>query len=1015
MADDNIPAPVLYKGVMVSSTFTDLIQHRAALIRAIDGQKLKSEAMEHDSAKPDGDVIDSSLQKVRDGSAYVGVISHKYGQIPECSKRNPKRLSLTELEFIEARDLKRPVLLFIMGDDHAVKRSDVETDPEKIKKLEAFRETAKRLKPESSVHRIYKVFNNLHEFDVAATQAIADLRRHLDERDKPAASQPKEQEAAPDTTTDKPAPIPTPPAFYAELAYIGSHDFVGRRAELEKLSDWAAAADPYPVLLFEAIGGAGKSMLTWEWTNRHATAIRSDWAGIFWYSFYERGALMADFCRRALAYITGRPLKDFRKKKTLELGEQLVRHLQDKPWLLILDGLERVLVAYHRFDAAQLLDEDAGTTDEIANRDPCAAIRPEDDDLLRTLTTAAPSKLLLTSRLTPRVLLNQSSQPIPGVLRERLPGLRPADAEALLRACGVTGTSRDMQSYLMTHCDCHPLVTGALAGLINDYLPDRGNFDAWAADPDHGGRLNLADLDLVQKRNHILRAALAALPGKSRQLLSTLAMLSEAVDYATLSAFNPHLPEDQSDIADPRKLDEEFRNTVLDLEMRGLLPYDGHAKRFDLHPVVRGIAAGGLRQEEKELYGQRVVDHFSLKFHNPYEEAETLEDVSDGLHIVRTLLQMGRHQQAFEAYCGDLSRALYYNLEANAEVLSLLRPFFHQDWATLPNALDKRSALYVTTDAANALSSIGETEVALTAYGATLTIHLAQVNWIAVHLDLTGISGTLFGQNRLARADRFNVLCFDLAALLGSNRILFRTRLDRFRMLTGLGRWADAEAIWQLLDPMGRDWSRHTYLPGGAEFEYAAFRFCKGDVADEHLAKAEQLAKAGRNRVCVRNLHDLRGTWQLKQGRWALAADSLHEAVRMAREVGQTDAKAEARLALAKFHLGQLPNPQQEAERLATARKPSHRAIAELWLAIGDAEQAKKHAFAAYKSAWADGEPYVFRYKLNKARDLLERLGAAIPDLPPYDPAKDEKLPWENEVAAAIEKLRAEKEAEQAK
>ena len=93
----------------------------------------------------------------------------------------------------------------------------------------------------------------------------------------------------------------------------------------------------------------------------------------------------------------------------------------------------------------------------------------------------------------PRVLLNAASQPIPGVLHERLPGLRPADAEALLRTCGVRGDSQQMQEYLQRHCDCHPLVTGIVAGLVNDYLPDRGHFDAWAADPDHGGRLNLAD------------------------------------------------------------------------------------------------------------------------------------------------------------------------------------------------------------------------------------------------------------------------------------------------------------------------------------------------------------------------------------------------------------------------------------------------------------------------------------------------------------------------------------------
>ena len=82
-----------------------------------------------------------------------------------------------------------------------------------------------------------------------------------------------------------------------------------------------------------------------------------------------------------------------------------------------------------------------------------------------------------------------------------------------------------------------------------------------------------------------------------------------------------------------------------------------------------------------------------------------------------------------------------------------------------------------------------------------------------------------------------------------------------------------------------------------------------------------------------------------------------------------------------------------------------------LWQAIGDTEQAKHHALAAYKNAWADGEPYVDRYELTQTTELLRQMNVPIPNLPPYDPAKDEKLPWENEVRAAIEKLRAEKEA----
>ncbi len=1049
MAKEKNPAPANYKGVMVSSTFTDLKEHRAALMKALQREELFGIGIETYVPNPDDDVISSSLNMVRKGSAYIGLISHRYGQVPKSAERNPHAYSVTRLEFEEAQNLDLPTLVFIMGADHPVKAGDVETASGKRKKLEAYRKRAKE-------GRIYVVFESLEDFTQQAIHAVASLRRYLDKQAQSATPQSEEpptpEPSIPDP--DKPVPIPSPPAFYAEPAYIGSHQFVGRKAQLEILNDWAAPADSHPILLFEAIGGAGKSMLTWEWVNSNATSVRDDWAGRFWYSFYERGAIMADFCRRALAYITGQPLENFRKKKTPELGELLLQHLKDKPWLIVFDGLERVLVAYHRFDAAQLADEEAGKSDEIADRDPCAAIRPEDDELLRALAGAGPSKLLLTSRLIPRVLLNAASQPIPGVLRERLPGLRPTDAEAFFRASGVTGDSEEIQNYLQGHCDCHPLVTGVLAGLVNGYLPDRGNFDAWATDLDSGGRLNLADLDLVQKRNHILEAALNALDEKSRQLLSTLALLSEAADYPTLSALSPHLPPDPEEVEKPEKPgkgwfweimsedDKEharkeysaalkeyeqalkdrpeflaalrkLQETVTDLEHRGLLQYDPQTRRHDLHPVVRGIAAGRLRQEEKERYGQRVVDHFSRKAHSSYEDTETLEDLRDGLHVVRTLLQMGRYQEAYNAYRYDLAVALVFNLEAHAETLYLLRPFFPQGWGTLPSGLNVPDGANMANFAAHALRYTGESKRAFAAYGVSLRSFLQQEHWRGMETLLSNISLVLADGNRLAKQERCLLFALDLAAQRDDKEVLFRALLSRFQQLADIGPWTDAEAMWQLLDPMGRNWQRSQYRPGEADYAYALFRFNKGDMMNEHLDRAEQLAKAAKNRIIVRYLHSLRGEWQLQQGRYKLAAKSLHEAVRMAREVGQIDLEAETLLALAKFHINQLPDPRQEGDRLAKARKPAHRPMAELWFAIGDREQAKKHALAAYKWAWADGEPYVHRYELNKAKELLEKLTVEIPKLPDYDPAKDEKLPWEDEVAAAIDKMRAEKETEE--
>ena len=109
--------------------------------------------------------------------------------------------------------------------------------------------------------------------------------------------------------------------------------------------------------------------------------------------------------------------------------------------------------------------------------------------------------------------------------------------------------------------------------------------------------------------------------------------------------------------------------------------------------------------------------------------------------------------------------------------------------------------------------------------------------------------------------------------------------------------------------------------------------------------------------------------------------------------------------------LKHLADPETTADELAGAAQVSHLALSELYLAIGDARKATHHALAAYKRAWADGEPYVHRYELTQTTALLRQMNVPIPNLPSYDPAKDEKLPWEADVRAAIEKLRAKKAA----
>lgn len=1042
------PAPRQYHGVMVSSTFTDLEHHRTILMEALRKEELFAIGMEEYIPTPGDDVISSSLNMVRKGSAYIGLISHRYGQAPESPKLNPPGYSVTRLEFEEAKRLGLPTLIFVMGDEHPVRKCDVETDPEKIKKLEAFRERAK-------AGRIYFVFNSVEDFNSKAIHAAANLRRYIEEKDTHST---QSQITAPPSahTKAKPDPIPTPPDFYAEPPYIGSHKFVGRHAQLETLSDWATPSDSHCVFLLEAIGGTGKSMLTWEWATRYSAKIRKDWAGRFWYSFYERGATMVDFCRHALAYMTSQPRSNFKERNTAELTELLIHHLQDSPWLLILDGMERVLVSYHRFDAAQILDEQAGTVDKIARRDPCVAINPEDDDLLRALAGARPSKILLTSRLIPQVLINQSNQPIPGVFREHLPGLRPADAESLIRACGITGVSQNIQHYLKKHCDCHPLVIGVLAGLINDYLPNRGNFDDWASDPMRGGQLNLAELDLVQKRNHILNAALAALPEKSLQLLSTLALLSNSVDYATLCALNPYvspIPEEVPVAKDPEhgakwkkmsdakksiarenycdavqrrdeyeqaliKREEEKRtttqdlmDTVKDLERRGLLQYDAVAKRHDLHPVVRGISAGGLKREERNRYGQRVVDHFSQQAQDPYDQAETLEDFDNARHIVKVLFQMGKMEKArdFIRKNNMFLKTLSHRFEAHNEILTIIRPFFSSGWNKMPDYLIRSGGLYLANRAAVALRRIGALQEAADIAKTAIRVSLKKRNVeYSLFSKLLNLASTVGEQSCLALEDRLLGLASDVTLVSNNKNDWISLRLARFRQLSRLAKWSDAKTVWSHLACSELPIESRPI----AAHHYAVHLYLRGDLTEEELVNAEEWNRTSQSALGKRNLCALRGFWRLQHEDFESAKKNLHDAVALAHKAGKVDRRSEICLAITKHNLKELPEPNQVAEQFTyNLEEHCHYDLACLWFAIGNRKQAKKHGLAAYKWAWADGIPYVRRYELGRTRTLLEELGAEIPNLSPYDPARDEKLILEDEVATAIEEIQAEKEA----
>ena len=338
--------------------------------------------------------------------------------------------------------------------------------------------------------------------------------------------------------------------------------------------------------------------------------------------------------------------------------------------------------------------------------------------------------------------------------------------------------------------------------------------------------------------------------------------------------------------------------------------------------------------------------------------------------------------------------ALFFNLEENPEVVSLLRPFFGPDWTSPLASLSKIDTSYVAGNAAFAFYNLGELEQSLAIHEVAVQKDLEIRNWTSLQASLARMARIFAEQNHLARQDACVRLELEVAKLTGDAADLFRSRYDRFEQLVELGQWEDAEVIWLTFHRMERNWPRTIYRPGMAEAACALLDFQQGSLTEEWLAHAEGLAHSGLNRPSVRALYALRGEWHLERREWAPALESLHEAIRTTREAHLDDTHLEARLALARFRLGHLPDARAEAIRLSNESGPVQLALAELWDAIGDAGPAASHARAAYQWAWADGEPFVHRYQLDRARALLKRLGGEIPALAAFEPDREhEQLP----------------------
>jgi tetratricopeptide (TPR) repeat protein len=1062
---------------MLSSTFRDLEEHRKAVILCMNGQRIVPLMQETDAALPQ-DLIDASLAKVDAADFYVGLIGARYGQRPECPRRNPERLSLTELEFRRAVERGIPRLMFQMADDYAMTLAEMRAaaaEGDEARALqEAFIERAKST--------ILASFSSVDALKAAAVESFRAFLAKAAAEEEPLPRVATPPSAAPGDP-DEVAPARAPEFHFVRKPYIQRRPFVGRVSELQEIDAWAQSGDA--MLLVHAIGGMGKSMLTSHWLRERATATRGDWAGRFWYSFYEQGADLHDFCVHAMAYVRGRPPKEFRRQRTPILAAELLRELDSRPWLLTLDGLERVLVAYNRAGKEHMADTDAEVLrDDLGlDRAPRACFRPEDDEALALLAQARKGKLLASSRLTPHALTNDAGQAIPGVALMRLKGLAPPDAARVLADAGVRGDAWRMQRFLSEKFECHPLAVGVTAGLIARFGPARGDFDRWVDDPRGGANPGLVAEQLVSRQNHILKQAFDDLDEQQKALLGSIAMANLELTQELIGLLNPMRPPEPEKPEKPElwseeqlyyqtnnaeideayfkwqlagspqakaraqavmdglrrknleerqaefdaalaaqaawssvaeKADDWLVRALPDLEQRALLQFEPEAVVYELHPAIRHTVLASLSGAAREGAGAHVSDALASRLLRPLDEARSREDLALAMTRVQALNAAGRLEQAWELFKSSGLDDAMFRLAYHHERLELFRAWFPRGFDAPPVQNDEAAAARMLAELGVSLLDLGMNNRAALAHTKSIQGYIR--SGVAPAVSVGNLAICLMAMGKIAESAKLRQIALRISEADGDSDLVVWCLLNLAGENVLSGDLAGAEAAWeQARTRAGKhqiEADKRAYL---LAFELE-LRLRQGTlssaVAEDHLKRIE-----GTGFVFGKmNGMTIVALWHHEQGRFQSAADMFGALVGIANDLGDPRrANYEARRALALAELGQEAEARRVFDRIAKEKSVSQVPLALLAARLGEREKALDFATAGYRDAWADGPPYCDHWDLEECRSVFRRYGVAEPVLPPFDPAKIEKLPFEDDLIRLIEKEEAKKAEREAK
>ena len=877
---------------MLSSSVRDLPSHRQAIVDACLRRGVHPIAMEFFGPR-DNSPLDGSLAMVDGADVLICVIGAHYGSVvPGLG------MSFTEAEYRRAVQRRMHRLVFLMHPDHDLRLADVSIGDD-ARLLAAFKSLL-------AADRFVYYFRSAEELRALVIDALAHLF------------------TSPQVDPGRwatPSPVPKPPSPFAPTHYtlLQTSSLIGRTRELRTIRRWlSSAGEEAPgagtprILCFRSMGGAGKSALAWH--TFHQEAMRIDYlAGRLWWSFYDNDGGLPSFLQKAAQYVLGASEADVRRMGLAEQEARLLDALDARPFLVVLDGIERILNAYVRLDAARIDDwvpdwkTDAHFPTERTLR-LCADTRFR--RFLVRLSRLARSRVLMTTRLTPGELETSAGQPIPGVEVVDLKGLEDSDAEKLFEAIGGGRSSHELKRALRRF-GSHPLLIQTLATQVSRYRPAPGDYDAWA---DANSALEPSELNLKQARSHILACALKDLSPHTLTTLRLIAHFRGPVSYRLLADL---LVKTTGGFGAESELDK----CLTEAEERGLVGWDRHRNTYDMHPIIRSVVWGLRRADDAE----RISGYFEATPLAQRSVVTSVDDLQPALELYALFVARGLVEDAFEIYARRLRPSLT-RLVAGSTSIAVLREFTNHDGGVRGDIRNPSHRVTVLRDLAHAHMVSGSPLPAQ-----QLLLHAVEEGLL--RRDLGAVS---VGLRNLA------IACFVVGDLEAAFRAFERGRsiIESFRAKSQptWTSWHDAEsAIWEglVLGAVGRYEDAHTSMDAGAALAMDAGSGSLEVIADCFRARVELWCAAPR-RAMERVLNARLVAESLGRERDTIHADVIAAAAAI--DMGDVDAaivhvtRAVDRATAVNYISGELPARVQQGrlQRLQKEATTARQTISEV-------------------------------------------------------------------------------------